>query len=176
MIAIRPATTGDVPAIEALLAPEIARGTVLPRDLDPEDFLVALSDHRLVGAVALTRQSPRIVELGSLVSDLPGRGLGRRLVEASIARASTDGYEVVMALTGIPDFFQASAFRVASHAPWITARQQLAMPHPLPLAPTNEAVEAAAAKSPTCRSCPRLGTCTQVLLLRTLPVARRQRA
>ncbi len=176
MIAIRPATQTDVRAIETLLASEIARGSVLPKRVTPETFLVAVESGHLLGIVALTHQSPRVVEVGSLVSTRRGIGLGHRLVEAAVSHASLSGYEVVMALTAISGFFERVGFRVASHAPWITARQQLAMPHPLPLAATSDAVEAAHAKSTTCRLCPRLAACSQALLLRQIPAQHRRHA
>ncbi|MDP6942684.1 MAG: hypothetical protein QF464_00920, partial [Myxococcota bacterium] len=151
-------------------------GTILERPVTPEGFLVATSGSDLVGAVALTPQSGRVIELGSLVSNLSGVSLGRRLVEAAVDQASARGFEVVMALSAIPGFFERVNFRIASHAPWIAARRQLAMPHPLPLAPTTDATEAARAKASSCRRCPHLGTCSQALLLRVIPTRRQMQA
>ena len=175
MIALRPAMPGDAEAIEALLAPAVSRGAILPRVVASADFIVARQGTRLVGCVALTHQSSRVIELGSLVSTLSGVGLGRRLVEAATQRAATRGYDLIMALTAIPEFFQRTGFEAASHAPWITAREQLRLPHPLPLAPAPEAVAASRAKATTCRVCPRLGACAQTLVLRAVPAARHQR-
>ncbi len=176
MITVRPATPDDTAAIEALMAPEITRGTVLPRSVNTDDFLLAFEGARLVGTVALTPQSSRIIELGSLVSTVAGVGLGQRLVEAAMVWAEIKGFDVVMALTAIPGFFERAGFRGASHAPWITARRKLAMPHPLPLIPCADAVEASRAKSTTCVDCPRLHACSQTMLLRPIPARQRRRA
>ena len=176
MIAIRQATDRDVDAIKALMAPEISQGTVLPRSIIPQDFLVAQEGSALVGTVALTAQSARVIELGTLISTRQGVGLGPKLVEAAMSEAETRGFDLVMALTSIPDFFEGVGFRVASHAPWISARQALAMPHPLPLAPTLDATLAAEAKSRACRACPLLQTCSQALLLRPIAAQRRKQA
>ncbi len=176
MIIIRPATDDDVPEIEALLAPEITRGAILERTVTSEEFLVAARGSELVGAVALTPQSGRVIELGSLVSNLCGVSLGRRLVEAAVDEASARGFEVVMALSAIPGFFEQVNFRIASHAPWIAARRQLAMPHPLPLAPSTDAIEAAHAKAISCRACGLLESCSQALLVRTIPARRQMQA
>lgn len=176
MIAIRPATTHDVGAITALMTREIALGHVLPRTVVVQDFLVAHDGAHLVGTVSLSAQSSRVTELGALVSTLRGVGLGQRLVEAAMAEAEARGFTVVMALTAIPSFFERVGFRGSSHAPWIAARQELAMPHPLPLAPSEDALEASHAKSKACIPCPRLAQCQQVLLLRALPAQRLRRA
>ena len=126
--------------------------------------------------MALTHQSSQVVELGSLVSKRRGMGLGRHLVEAAIERATDAGYDTVMALSAIPEFFKTTGFTAASHAPWIAARQALDMPHPHPLNPAPDAVLAATAKAPTCRSCPRLATCAQTLLIRRTAVTHRRQA
>jgi N-acetylglutamate synthase-like GNAT family acetyltransferase len=176
MITIRPAAPGDVPALKALLAPHVERGNILHRDVDWEAFQIALEGELIVGAVALTPQSKRIVELGSLVSNRPGLGLGRRLVDAAIEHAVRSNYEVVMALSGLIDFFEKLGFATAPHAPWISARRDLKMASPTPLNPDTNAIEAAETKAMTCRVCPRLTTCRQALLMRPLHVHRRKRA
>lgn len=176
MITIRPATPNDVAHLSDLLAPHIMRGHILPRTIHPDTFQVAIDGDLLVGAVALTPQSNRVIELGSLVSNRPGSGLGGRLVDAAIARAADSGYEVVMALSHLTSFFERLGFLPAPHAPWISARRDLKMAFPRPLNPDADAIEAADAKSATCKGCPRLGACRQTLLLRRLSVHKRRRA
>jgi len=176
MITIRPAHTGDISQLEALLAPHVDRGSILPRQVDPEAFVLALEGQVIVGAVALTPQSSRVVELGSLVSNRPGLGLGHSLVNAALERAVTSGYEVVMALSALTRFFEKSGFVNAPHAPWISARRDLSMAFPRPLNPDADAIEAAEAKATTCRTCQRLTSCRQALLLRKLPLQHRKRA
>jgi N-acetylglutamate synthase-like GNAT family acetyltransferase len=176
MITIRPATPGDIADIDDLLAPHIHRGSILPRDVHPETFQLALHGDLIVGAVALTPHSRRVIELGSLVSNRSDIGLGRRLVDAAIDQAMRSDYEVVMALSGLTTFFEKVGFTSAPHAPWITARRDLKMAFPSPLNPDSDAIEAANAKSMVCRGCPRLATCRQTLLLRRLPIHQRKRA
>ena len=176
MITIRPATPSDVAHLGDLLAPHIMRGHILPRTIDPGAFQVACDGDLIVGAVGLTPQSNRVIELGSLVSNRPGSGLGSRLVDAAIARAADSGYEVVMALSNLMSFFEKLGFVPAPHAPWISARRDLKMAFPRPLNPDADAIEAADAKSATCKGCPRLGACRQTLLLHRLSVHQRRRA
>lgn len=167
---IRPARDADLPALEALLAPEIEAGTVLPVALRSDDFLVAEAGGRLAGAVALRPLAAGTVELGSLVAAERGLGLGTALVEAAMALASDAGADSVVALTSSPDFFMKAGFVAASDRPWIRARRALGIAGPSSL-PSPPGVSAASeAKSRTCLACPRLETCTQAFLVR--PTAR----
>lgn len=160
---IRPAVLADLPELAALLAPEIARGTVLPRELDPADFLVAEERGALVGAVALTPWMGDVIELGALVAAVQGRGIGARLVEAAMARAGERGYGTVVALTGVPGFFERVGFSARAVAPWAVARREKRRPDP-------DIGAAVVYKAGRCAACARLGTCNQVLLSRAARV------
>ncbi len=162
---IRPAIAADVPAIRALMAPEIARGNLLPRAVDPADFLVAEDDGELVGTVALSPWTEDVVELGSLVSALRGVGLGAALVEAAAEEAGRRGYDVVVALTGIAPFFERAGFERLRAAPWARARGCESLSE----GPLLD--RAIAAKSRRCAGCDRLGACAQTLLARATDVA-----
>lgn len=161
---IRPAVLDDLPALAALLAPEIARGTVLPRELDPADFLVAEERGALVGAVALTPWMGDVIELGALVAAVPGQGIGARLVEAAMARAGERGYGTVVALTGVPGFFERVGFSPRAVAPWAVARREKRR------RPDPDIGAAVVYKAGRCAACARLGTCNQVLLSRAAQV------
>ena len=94
---VRAALAADVDAIRDLLAPEVEAGTILPRVVRPDDFLVALLDGEIVAAVAMTRWTDDVVELGSLVSARPGLGLGRAMVQAVLKKAALDlGFAAVV--------------------------------------------------------------------------------
>lgn len=161
MIHVRPAVLADVFAISALLAPEIARGAVLPRQVDPADFLVAEERGVVVGAVALTPWVGEVVELGALVAGPQGRGVGARLVEAAMARAAERGYATVVALTGVPGFFERVGFSPRATAPWAVARGEARRR----LDPDIGA--AVVYKAGRCAGCARLGACDQVMLSRS---------
>lgn len=166
-LAIRAATPSDIPAIEALMAPEVAEGTLLPRQVRAGDFLVAELGEALVGAVALAPWSESVAELGSLVAARRGAGLGALLVEAAMDEAYSRGYTTVVALTGIPGFFERRGFGTLAAAPWARARGCATLPVPPRLD------QALGYKARVCAACPRLEGCAQVLLYRsTAAVAR----
>lgn len=166
-VEIRPASSADVPAIIALMAPEIASGALLPRVVRPGDFLVAEREGALLGAVALAPWSDEVAELGSLVTGPRGLGLGVALVEAAMAEADARGYATVVALTGIPGFFERRGFGAVAAAPWARARGCETLPSPAGL-------EAAIGyKARVCAACPRLDGCAQSLLCRATGAAAR---
>lgn len=170
MLEVRPARAADRSAIEALLAPEIAAGTVLFREVDHDDFLVASEGSGILGAVALTPWSAAVAELGSLVSAAPGRGVGGALVRGVMDEARRRGHREIVALTGIPQFFERMGFTAQARTPHALARQE---PSPRLLDPGLE--DAIAHKSRCCVACPRLAACRQTLLSKGL-VAAPQRA
>ncbi|RME22143.1 MAG: GNAT family N-acetyltransferase [Deltaproteobacteria bacterium] len=160
---IEAATTPDLPAIDALLAPHIASGRVLPRKASADAFLVARQapghGGSIVGAVALTAWSDRVVELGSLAVDAPGLGLGTRLVRAAEERAAALGFDRVVALTSSPGFFLRCGWQPSAHSPWARARALDADPAPPMLSAALDR------KAQACAACPRLATCTQTMLV-----------
>lgn len=164
-LVLRSALAEDIPAIEALMAPEIALGTLLPRVVRAGDFIVACRGGALVGAVALAPWSHEVAELGSLVALERGQGLGARLVEAAMEEARARGYREVVALTGVGGFFERQGFRSVPSAPWARARGCATLP-------VSGRLEAAIAyKARVCAACPRLTCCEQTLLARTTAVA-----
>jgi len=156
---VRAATASDVSAIEALMRPEVARGALLPRQVRPEDFLVAegLVAEGIAAAAALTAWTPDVAELGSVVSGERGRGLGRLLVEAACREAAARGFKTVALLTGIPGFFSGLGFTSRDNPPWLPEGA-------IPLRPGIPG--AVAVKAWTCAACPRLAGCRQQLMVR----------
>lgn len=118
---IRSATLSDVAGLEALMAPYVATGDLLPRsnyDLcrHIKEYLVAeAADGAIVGSVSLKVYTTELAELAALAvrDDQQGRGIGRALVEALLDDARALGLGEVFALTRKPVFFLQLGFRAA---------------------------------------------------------------
>ena len=119
--AVRPATLADVPGLQALIAPFVATGDLLPRseyDLSrhiKEYHVAATSSGEIVGSVALKIYSPKLAELGALAvrADQQGNGIGKALCDALLADARALGLREVFALTRKPLFFLRLGFTLA---------------------------------------------------------------
>lgn len=159
---VRAALAADVDAIRDLLAPEVEAGTILPRVVRPEDFLVALLDGEIVAAVAMTRWTDDVVELGSLVSARPGLGLGRAMVQAVLKKAALEQFRRVVALTAIDGWFTRLGFRAHPTAPWA-----LASDRPVLVTASDDCLDAAVGwkASTVCAGCARLGRCRQHMVV-----------
>jgi len=124
---LREARLSDAPSIEALQAPWVEAGELLPRsryDLcrHIREYHVAVApDGGLIGCVALKLYSLDLAELAALAvqTEWQGRGVGRRLCEAAIAEARSLAVAEVFALTRQPLFFARLGFFPAerSHFP-----------------------------------------------------------
>ena len=119
-IELRPARSGDVPAIAGLLAGFARQGMVRDRstqDLkrDVGGFTVAVLGGRVVGSVALRIHSPALYEIASLsvAEGHHGHGLGRRLIQAAVLRAHARGVRRVFAFTMRVRLFEQLGFRAA---------------------------------------------------------------
>ncbi|MDZ7839740.1 MAG: N-acetyltransferase [Gammaproteobacteria bacterium] len=118
---IRPATTGDVEAILALLSEYARMGNLLPRSRAEvtagiEWFRVAESAGTVVACGALEIFTPDLAEIRSLVvaEDFKGTGTGRLVVERLIDDARGRGHRRLMALTYSPGFFHRLGFETVS--------------------------------------------------------------
>ena len=118
---VRLARLADVPALEALVAPWVAGGDLLPRSRYDfcrhiREYHVAV-DHEgaVVGSVALKLYSLDLGELGALAvrHDWQGAGLGRALCATVIDEARDLALREVFALTRQPLFFTRLGFEPA---------------------------------------------------------------
>ncbi len=96
-VTIEPATKGDLPAVEALLAE-----AGLPTDVAPHlgDFLVARHQGEVVGCTGMEAQGADALFRSLAVRPAyRGAGVGRRLYEALVEKARGKGVERVYLLT-----------------------------------------------------------------------------
>jgi len=117
---VRPAALADVPQLEALMAPFVATGDLLPRsnyDLcrHIKEYVVVEAGGEIVACGALKIYSPTLAEVAGLAvrDDWQGRGLGKRVVEALVVDARAQGLSEVLALTRKPDFFYRLGFELS---------------------------------------------------------------
>jgi len=120
---VRPATLADVPQLEALMAPYVASGDLLPRsnyDLcrHIKEYVVAPApaptpDGGIIGCASLKIYSRALAEVAGLAvrSDFQGAGVGRALMDAIISEARAAGLSEVLALTRKPAFFLKLGFQ-----------------------------------------------------------------
>jgi N-acetylglutamate synthase-like GNAT family acetyltransferase len=114
---VRPTEGADFETLEAFIMPFVAAGRILPRtteelrDLLQHGFLATLGG-KLVGFAALEVYSPKLGEIRSLAvsDDVHGKGVGRALVEACLARAQERAIFEVMVVTSEDAFFQRCGF------------------------------------------------------------------
>ncbi len=111
-VEVRPVTTADLPKVAEFIEPFVAQGRLLPRTREELDELVphgfvAVSDNEIVGFVALEVYSRKLAEVRSLAvsSQFRRQGVGKKLVDSCVARASELGVLEVMAITSAEDFF-----------------------------------------------------------------------
>ena len=116
---IRPATIHDVPRIQEIINSHAELGKMLFKSFAQlyeglRDFGVYEVDGSVVGCVALTIIWADLAEVRSLAVDegSRGRGIGRKMVEWSIAEARRLRIGRLMALTYEQQFFERLGFRV----------------------------------------------------------------
>ncbi len=122
-VVVRGAVLADVPQLEALMAPYVATGDLLPRsnyDLcrHIKEYVVAEvppPDGGIVGCGSLKVYSQTLAEVAGLAvrAEWQGAGVGRALLEALVAEARLQGLAEVLALTRKPTFFQKLGFVAA---------------------------------------------------------------
>ncbi len=128
-IVLRGATSGDAPALHALIAAHLEEGRLLPRTLDEltvhaPRFVVAVetsaAGERIVGCAELAPLSQTVAEVRSLVVSRDARrhGLGMRMIEDLAARARRDGFTRLTAFAHDPAFFVRRGFSIVPHT-WV---------------------------------------------------------
>ena len=117
-LVIRSAAAADITAIADLIKPFVDEGSLLERtydefeDLLPNFFVAVDEDGTIVGCAALEIYSRKLAEIRSLAvaSSVQGQGVGRKLVEACVARAREQNILEIMAITASDAFFQSCGF------------------------------------------------------------------
>ncbi|HEX9495019.1 MAG TPA: GNAT family N-acetyltransferase [Candidatus Limnocylindria bacterium] len=118
---VRPARDSDVPAMKALIDRYAAQDRMLERSgaflrANLGDFLVAEDDGTFLGCGALASLTADLAEVRSLAvsPEAAGRGVGKAIVLACVARARELGLRRVFALTLVPEFFTRCGFTLTS--------------------------------------------------------------
>ena len=114
---VRTATSNDAHAIRRLIDRNVADGTLLPRSaqfiaMHSPHFLVAEEDGSVIGCVHLDEYAPSLAELRSLAVEpgWQGNGVGRALVQATMAFARRRGYATLFAVSNDEAFFRRFGF------------------------------------------------------------------
>jgi amino-acid N-acetyltransferase len=148
---IRPATVHDVPRISAIINSHAELGRMLFKSYaqlyeDLRDFAVYENDQGIVGCVALTIIWADLSEVRSLAVDdrHKGMGVGRQLVEWTVAEARRLQIRRLFSLTYEQQFFQKLGFEVVEK-------------ETLPLKVWSD-----------CVRCPKRDGCDEIAMVRTL--------
>ena len=119
---LRQATAEDARAIHDLIARHRDEGRLLPRHLGEiavhsSRFVVAVDEGEVVGCVDLAPLSRTVAEIRSLVvsEDARSTGIGRRMIDALLARAKAARFERVCAFTHAPSYFVQLGFSIVPH-------------------------------------------------------------
>ena len=122
---IRTASTRDADAMYELIDEHLAEGHLLPRELGEilvhvHRFVVAVQDDDVLACAELAPLSRTVAEVRSMVVSRAarGHGLGERVVEELVRRASTSGFEKLCAFTHSPGYFVHLGFSIVPHA-WL---------------------------------------------------------
>ena len=113
---------GFRPAIHRLITSHLDEGHLLPRQLaeiavHASRFVIVMDEGEIVGCADLAPLSHTVAEIRSLIVGAPMRsnGVGRRLIEALIARARVAGFERLCAFTHAPSYFVRLGFSLVPH-------------------------------------------------------------
>jgi N-acetylglutamate synthase-like GNAT family acetyltransferase len=148
---IRPAGPHDAGAVYDLVDAHVVEGRLLPRRREEivhnvGRFVVSIGERGVLGCADLAPLGLRVAEIRSLAvrADARGHGIGRRLVDELVRRASRAGIERVCAFTHAPGIFARAGFSIVPHT-WV---------------PEKIATD--------CHQCPRFRGCGQYAVMRTL--------
>lgn len=129
-VRLRSASAEDAPAIHALIGVYLDEGHLLPRQLGEiivhaDRFVVAAVGNQIAACADLAPLSRTVAEIRSLVVSNAARsaGLGRRLIDALIARAEAAGYAKLCAFTHAPGYFVQLGFSLVPHH-WVPEKIQ----------------------------------------------------
>lgn len=112
-ITYRKATLLDIPAMQALVRPQVENGTILVRNNDEiatniRSYRLAFENDALVGFAALHIHSPELAEVRSIIVHEAFRhhGIGSHLVALALEEGYALGLKRVLALTYAREFFE----------------------------------------------------------------------
>jgi len=118
LIELKKATLLDIPAMQKLVAKEVADGIILKRENDEvatniRSYVLAFLDGELVGYAALHIHSQELAEIRSLIVSpkVRGLGIGSKIVEFCKKEAKELGVKEILVLTYIADFFKKLGFK-----------------------------------------------------------------
>lgn len=107
----------DIPSMQALIAPEIESGIILPRTDDEvatniRSYTLALKEGELVGFCALHIHAPSLAEIRSLIikEEFRGKKIGENLINTCLEEARGLGLQKVLSLTYKQSFFERLGF------------------------------------------------------------------
>jgi len=154
-ITLRSATANDADAIHELIDEHLAEGHLLARDfeeicLHAHRFVVAVQDDEVFACAELAPLSRSVAEVRSFVvsREARSRGVGRRIVDELVRRATLAGFDKLCAFTHSPSYFVHLGFSIVPHA-WV---------------PEKIATD--------CKSCSQFRRCGQYAVVRSLERAR----
>ena len=112
------AKLSDIPAMQALVLPEVMSGVILHRSDDEvanniRSYMLAKDDDKVVGFAALHIHAPDLAEVRSLIvdSDYRGKMIGQSLVTHTIDEAKEIGVKQLFTLTYQKAFFEKLSFQ-----------------------------------------------------------------
>lgn len=124
-ITIRTASADHADVIHELIDEHLTEGHLLPRELDEilihvSRFIVAVQGDEVLACAELAPLSRSVAEVRSFVvtREARGRGVGRRMVDELVQRATTAGFEKLCAFTHSPAYFVHLGFSIVPHA-WL---------------------------------------------------------
>ena len=124
MIEIRPARTSDIKGIRALIDAFALQRRLLNKETvtlyeSVQEFTVAVEDGVVIGCGALHILWEDLAEVRTVAvaEDLHGKGVGRKILEAIIARAKVIGVERIFCLTFETEFFGNLGFKEIQGTP-----------------------------------------------------------
>jgi amino-acid N-acetyltransferase len=124
MIEIRPARTSDIKGIRSLIDAFALQRRLLNKETvtlyeSVQEFTVAVEEGVVVGCGALHILWEDLAEVRTVAvaEHLHGKGVGRKILEAIIARAKEIGVERIFCLTFETDFFGSLGFKEIQGTP-----------------------------------------------------------
>jgi amino-acid N-acetyltransferase len=150
-VTLRTAAAAEAPAIHGLILDHLQEGHLLPRELaeivaHAGRFVVAVHGDRVLACAELAPLSSTVAEVRSLVVAREARslGLGTRIVDELMRRASVAGFHKLCAFTHSPGYFVHMGFSIVPHV-WL---------------PEKIVTD--------CHQCPQFRRCGQYAVIRTL--------